>query len=74
MATTKVIKPQAQSKMYAVLVDAILGCTEHVNEAQPNNYRVLQGNVSEADLVAAGVDIAWQLKIGAIEELGFIPV
>jgi hypothetical protein len=67
-------KPDISAKYYTVLVDAILGAHQPEDaEAQPHQWRVLKGNVTGADLIAAGVDIGWQLRIGALEELGYAP-
>lgn len=78
MATTRksatADAPVIRDKYYEILVDAILGSTEHVNESSPFQYAKLEGTVSSADLRAAGVDIDWQLKIGALREVGYVPV
>ncbi len=66
-------KTQAQSKLYQVLNDGILGAVQSTDaEALPHQYNVLKGQVTSADLVAAGVDINWQLQIGNLEELGYV--
>lgn len=69
-------KKEVQVKYYRVMVDAILGADQPADgEASPYQFRPLRDEfVSSADLIAAQVDIAWQLKIGALEELGYIPV
>jgi hypothetical protein len=69
----KVVTPEVQAKYYNVLVDAILGGVNGDAEARPEQYRILKGQVSGADLVAAGADIEWLLRSGQIEELGWAP-
>lgn len=53
---------------YRVLTEAITGASPKVEEA---NISTLTGIVTDADLDAAGVDKAWLLKIGSIEDLGY---
>jgi hypothetical protein len=53
---------------YRVLVEAITGSSPKVEE---QNISTLTGVVTDADLDAAGVDKAWLLKIGSIEDLGY---
>jgi hypothetical protein len=70
----KVITSQAQSKIYQVINDGILGASQpSEGEAAPHQWQVLKGQVTGADLVAAGVDIAWQISIGNLQELGYVP-
>ncbi len=65
---------QFQSKLYVVLNDGILGATQpDQGEAAPHQFHVLKGQVTGADLIAAQVDVEWQLKIGNLEELGYVP-
>jgi hypothetical protein len=74
MAPQKAITKSVQSKIYLVLNDGILGAVQPAEgEATPSQFSVLKGQVTGADLVAAGVDIAWQIKIGNLEELGYVP-
>ena len=71
-APKKIVPSRIASKYYEVLSDGILGAMQpSEGEATPNQFHVLKGRVSGADLIAAGVDIEWQLKIGYIEELGY---
>lgn len=74
MATIRDKKVSIENKYYEVLNDAILGSIEHVNESSPFQYAKLEGTVSSADLRAAGVDIEWQIKIGALREVGYVPL
>lgn len=53
-------------KVYDV-VDKITG---HSPKTEDQNVSILEGRVSSADLVAAGVDIKWLLKTGALVEAG----
>lgn len=53
---------------YRVLTEAITGASPKVEEG---NISTLSGIVTDADLDAAGVDKAWLLKIGSIEDLGY---
>jgi len=74
MAQGKVITKQVQAKYYEVLNDGILGAVQPAEgEAAPHQFNVLKGRVTGADLIAAGVDINWQIKIGNLEELGYVP-
>ena len=70
----KIITSAVQNKWYRVVSDGILGANQpEEGDAAPHQFQVLKGNVSGADLIAAGVDIAWQIKIGYLEELGYAP-
>lgn len=53
-------------KVYDV-VDKITG---HSPKTEDQNVSILEGRVSSADLIAAGVDIKWLLKTGALVEAG----
>lgn len=69
-------KQKIEEKYYRVMVDAILGADQPSDgEAPPQNFRPLKNEfVTSSELIAAGVDVKWQLKIGALEELGYIPI
>lgn len=76
MAAQTKKKAPVQVKYYRVMVDAILGADQPAEgEASPFQFRPIKDEfVTSADLIAAGVDIAWQLKVGALEELGYVPI
>ena len=67
-------KSVVKSKIYMVLNDGILGAKQpESSEAAPHQFALLKGQVTGADLIAAGVDIEWQLSIHNLEELGYVP-
>jgi hypothetical protein len=70
-AQKKVITRAVEAKHYQVVVDSILAGTNGPEEARPDQLKPLKGVVSGADLVAAGCDIEWLLRVGSIEELGY---
>lgn len=76
MAAAAKKKAPIQEKYYRVMVDAILGADQPADgEAPPQNFRPLKNEfVTSSELIAAGVDIKWQLRTGALEELGYVPI
>lgn len=72
MAVKKAITREVRESLYQINTDGILGAKPRADgENIPSDYAVLRGQVTGADLVAAGVDIEWLLNTGQITKLGF---
>lgn len=75
MAVKKKVTATDREKWYQVTNDGILGAHQpETGEAAPHQFAVLKDVVSHKQLVDAGVDVAFQLKIGVLEPLGYVPI
>ena len=55
--------PQAYSRVYDIHADALI---------MPGGAGEWKGRVTEADLIAAGANVAWLIKIGVIADAGLV--
>lgn len=72
--TVEEIKPVTISPLYYNMYTDAISCGQPGNiEAAHSIKRPENGLISEVDLIAAGVDIAWLKGAGILEPYGYLP-